>query len=71
MLFKLFIICILILAGFYYFSIMLQCLFPESFRITTLDIKFLKAIIPFYYWIADGKKKTEKKINSNNLNNFN
>ena len=58
MIYKIFIICILILAMIYYASIILQCLFPNTFKIVNdQEISFIKASIPFYYWIA-GKKKT-------------
>lgn len=61
MLFKLFIGCVIILALLYYIGIILQCLFPSVFKITGNEISFLKAAIPFYYWIAPEKKKSKTK----------
>lgn len=61
MIFRLFIICIVILAFLYYMSVILQSLFPNLFRITERDITFVKAVIPFYYWIANKKKKQNNK----------
>ena len=63
MLFKLFIGCVIILALLYYIGIILQCLFPSVFKITGNEISFLKAAIPFYYWIAP-EKKIARAINA-------
>lgn len=52
MIYRLIIFCIIILAVFYYFSIIMQLLFPDNFKIITKEIKFYKAMIPFYYWLC-------------------
>jgi hypothetical protein len=69
MIFRIFIICFIILAAFYYSSIILQCLFPESFKITNKEIKFIRAIIPFYYWISNDKKNNSNSLNNKQLKN--
>jgi len=69
MLFKLFIGCIIILALLYYIGIILQCLFPSVFKITGNEISFLKAAIPFFYWIAPEKKKKQNKETKSTTNN--
>lgn len=75
MIFKLSIICIIVLALIYYIGIVLQCLFPSLFHIADREITFLRAIIPFYYWtVGKDKKKQNKKKNqpiSNNNQNHN
>lgn len=63
MIFRLFVICIVILAYLYYVSMILQTLFPDVFRFTEREITFIKAAIPFYYWIANKKKKTNSDNN--------
>lgn len=68
MLFKLFIGCICILAMLYYISVVLQCLFPSMFKITGKEIKFIRAAIPFYYWIAGKEKRNTNKNNTNHQN---
>lgn len=69
MLFKLFILCVIILALLYYIGIILQCLFPSVFKITGNEISFLKAAVPFYYWIAPEKKKKQNKETKSTTNN--
>ena len=69
MLFKLFIGCVIILALLYYIGIILQCLFPSVFKITGNEISFLKAAVPFYYWIAPEKKKKQNKETKSTTNN--
>ena len=63
MIFRLFIICMVILAAIYYLGIILQCLLPRVFHITDLEIRFSKAAIPFYYWIKGKKKNTTNESN--------
>lgn len=62
MIFRIFIICIVILAFLYYASIIMQSLFPKGFKITDKEITFIKAAIPFYYWVC-GNKKTNSHNN--------
>lgn len=62
MIYRIFIICIVILAFLYYASIIMQSLFPKVFKITDKEITFIKAAIPFYYWIC-GNKKTKSHNN--------
>ena len=64
MIYKLFIICIVILALIYYASIILQSLFPKVIKITDREITFINAAIPFYYWIASDNK--QKQNNNQN-----
>ena len=47
--YRLFILAVIVLAALYYIMIALQCFGVIS--ITDKKIKFIKAIIPFYYWI--------------------
>jgi hypothetical protein len=47
--YRLFIIAIIILAAIYYIMVALQCFGILS--MTKREINFMKAIIPFYYWI--------------------
>ncbi len=68
MIYKLFIICIVILALIYYASIILQSLFPKVIKITDREITFIKAAIPFYYWIASDNKQKQNN-NQNKQNN--
>ncbi len=62
MIYSLLIICIILLAIIYYASIVMQSLFPRVFKITDKEITFIKAAIPFYYWIC-GNKKTNSHNN--------
>lgn len=70
MIYRLFIICIILLAIIYYASIVMQSLFPRVFKITDKEITFIKAAIPFYYWIAsDNKQKQNNNQNKQNKQN--
>ena len=62
MIYRIFVFCIVILAFLYYASIIMQSLFPNVFKITNKEITFIKAAIPFYYWIC-GNKKTNSYNN--------
>lgn len=66
MIYKLFIICIVILALIYYASIIMQSLFPKVVKITDREITFIKAAIPFYYWIANDNKQKQNHQNKQN-----
>lgn len=68
MIYRLFIICVILLAFIYYVSIIMQSLFPKVFKITNKEIKFIKAAIPFYYWIASDNKQKQNN-NQNKQNN--
>lgn len=68
MIYRLFIICIILLAIIYYVSIVMQSLFPRVFKITDKEITFIKAAIPFYYWIASDNKQKQNN-NQNKQNN--
>ncbi len=71
MVYKLFITCIIILALVYYLSIIMQSLFPKEFKITDREITFIKAAIPFYYWIASDKKRKQDNNQNRQDNNQN
>ena len=52
MIYKLIIICVIILVLIYYLSVILQSLFPKTFKIIEKKEIKLRAIIPFYYWLC-------------------
>jgi len=47
--FRLLIGAVVVLAAIYYFMVVLQCF--GLVRFTEKNISFIKAILPFYYWI--------------------
>ncbi len=64
MIIRILIICIIVLAFLYYAGLIMQSLFPKTFKITNKEISFLKAVIPFYYWIA-GNNQEKTNVNKN------
>ena len=52
MIYKLIIGCIIVLAFIYYVCVILQSLFPKTFKIIEKKEIKLRAIIPFYYWLC-------------------
>lgn len=49
MIYKLFIMLVVILAVLYYFSVVIQIFSNNHFKVTKKEIT-MKALIPFYYW---------------------
>lgn len=51
MIYKLFIMVVLLLAVMYYFSVVTQIFTNNKIKVTRREIKLGRALIPFYYWI--------------------
>lgn len=49
MIYKLFILLFILLYFIYIATVIAQCF--NIFKVTNLDIRLPKALIPFYYWI--------------------